>query len=337
MAQITKRGIESNAVDGAKIRLSNNESLRARNAANSADVNIVKVNASDEVEFLNLPKYSGSNLATESYVTGELANYIPTSEKGANNGVATLDAGGKIPASQLPNTVMEYQGTWNANTNSPALADGSGNAGDVYRVSVAGTQNLGSGNISFNLGDYVIYSGTVWEKADGSDAVDSVNGQQGVVVLDTDDISEGSTNLYYTNARFDTQFGTKDTDDLTEGSTNLYFTDARAKTAAVVNSTAGNETDQAPSVSAIKTYIENQSADIAIETFTLSAGDITNGYIDLAVEAEDVIEVTPKGFPPQHPVDDYTLSVVALKTRITFAGDMLSLIAGDKIKVAYSL
>ena len=35
----------------------------------------------------------------------------------------------------------------------------------------------------------------------GSGAVDSVNGQTGVVVLDTDDISEGTTNLYYTNAR----------------------------------------------------------------------------------------------------------------------------------------
>lgn len=32
-------------------------------------------------------------------------------------------------------------------------------------------------------------------------AVDSVNGQTGVVVLDTDDISEGATNLYFTNLR----------------------------------------------------------------------------------------------------------------------------------------
>ena len=33
--------------------------------------------------------------------------------------------------------------------------------------------------------------------------VDSVNGQTGVVVLDTDDINEGTTNLYYTEARVD--------------------------------------------------------------------------------------------------------------------------------------
>ena len=42
----------------------------------------------------------------------------------------------------------------------------------------------------------------------------------------TTDLSEG-TNLYYTDARFDTRFGTKTTNDLTEN-TNLYFTNARA-------------------------------------------------------------------------------------------------------------
>jgi len=43
----------------------------------------------------------------------------------------------------------------------------------------------------------------------------------------TDDVSEGTTNLYYTSTRFDTAFSGKTTTDLTEG-TNLYYTDARA-------------------------------------------------------------------------------------------------------------
>ena len=54
----------------------------------------------------------------------------------------------------------------------------------------------------------------------------------GSLTLTTDNITEGSSNLYYTNARFDTQLGTKDTDDLTEGSSNLYFTNTRADTRA---------------------------------------------------------------------------------------------------------
>jgi len=52
---------------------------------------------------------------------------------------------------------------------------------------------------------------------------------------DTDDITEGSSNLYYTDARADARvdagFGSKDTDSLSEGSTNLYYTDARVNSA----------------------------------------------------------------------------------------------------------
>ena len=46
---------------------------------------------------------------------------------------------------------------------------------------------------------------------------------------DTDDLTEG-LNLYYTQARFDTAFGNKDTDDLSEG-TSKYYTDARVRAA----------------------------------------------------------------------------------------------------------
>ena len=48
----------------------------------------------------------------------------------------------------------------------------------------------------------------------------------------TDNLSEGTTNLYYTDARFDSRLQTQlpNTDSLTEGSTNLYYTDARTRT-----------------------------------------------------------------------------------------------------------
>lgn len=98
-------------------------------------------------------------------------NYINLSQKGANNGVATLDANGKVPVTQLPSSIMEYKGAWNANTNTPTLEDGMVGAdnGDVYRVSVAGTQDLGSGNITFYVGDFVIYNGTIWQRSPGTD------------------------------------------------------------------------------------------------------------------------------------------------------------------------
>ena len=151
---------------------------------------------------------SSSVTSTElGYVSGvtsaiqtQLGNKISSSEKGANNGVATLDGGGKVPASQLPNSLMDYLGTWAASTNTPTLANGSGNAGDVYVASDAGTVNFGAGNITFAAGDWVIYSGSIWEKSINSNAVVSVNSQTGVVSLDTDDIAE-ATALYFTDER----------------------------------------------------------------------------------------------------------------------------------------
>lgn len=84
------------------------------------------------------------------------------------SGIPQLDGSGKILVSQLPNSVMEYKGSWNAATNTPTLADGTGNAGDVYLCNVAGTVNFGSGPIVFYVGDQVIYSGTIWQRASGA-------------------------------------------------------------------------------------------------------------------------------------------------------------------------
>jgi hypothetical protein len=117
-----------------------------------------------------------------------------TSEKGNANGYASLDSGGKVPITQLPSSIMEYQGTWNASTNSPTLADGTGSTGDVYRVSVGAARNLGSGSITFDVGDYCIYNGTIWQKSDTTDAVSSVAGKTGDVTLLISDIT-ASTSL----------------------------------------------------------------------------------------------------------------------------------------------
>ena len=281
---------------------------------------------------------------------GDIADKIDSSEKGAVNGVASLDANGKVPLAQLPNSIMEYKGTWDADTNTPTLANGAGNSdpaiGDVYRVTVAGTTDFGAGNISFEIGDYAILNDSkIWERAVTSEivgGVSSVNGEVGDVVLssadldhsqavtanwtvaddssikahldelaermvvveayDTDDITEGS-NLYFTEARvlasvltgytsagstlaatdsvlqafqkLDAELEDKvnaagaaaaapvqsvngetgvvvlDTDDVAEGLSNLYFTDARAKSAAVADSITDAVTDVAPSQNAV--------------------------------------------------------------------------------------
>ena len=129
-----------------------------------------------------------------------VSGYIPTTEKGAALGVATLDAGGKVPTSQIPlQGDLNYQGTWNASTNTPTLTSSVGTQGYYYVVDVAGSTNL-NGITDWQIGDWAIFNGSVWQKVDNTDAVTSVNGLVGTVVLTTTNIAEG-TNEYFTTAR----------------------------------------------------------------------------------------------------------------------------------------
>jgi hypothetical protein len=125
-----------------------------------------------------------------------------TKDAGAANGVATLDAGGKVPVSELPAAVLgalSYQGTWDANTNSPTLTSSVGTKGYYYVVSVAGNTNL-NGITDWLVGDWAVFNGSIWQKVDNTETVTSVNGQTGAVVLTTTNVAEG-TNEYFTTAR----------------------------------------------------------------------------------------------------------------------------------------
>ena len=108
-----------------------------------------------------------------------------TKDAGVALGVATLDAGGKVPVSELPAAVLgalSYQGTWDASTNTPTLTSSVGTKGYYYVVSVAGSTNL-NGITDWLVGDWAVYNGTAWQKVDNTDAVTSVNGLTGAVVL----------------------------------------------------------------------------------------------------------------------------------------------------------
>ncbi len=86
---------------------------------------------------------------------------------------------------------LSIQGTWNATTNTPTLADGIGTVGYAYIVNVAGSQNLGHGIIAYNVGDTVFYTiANIWDVIPAGNTVISVNGQQGIVSLALNDLSD---------------------------------------------------------------------------------------------------------------------------------------------------
>ena len=176
---------------------------------------------------------------------------------------ATL-VGGTVPASQLPSYVDDVEEYTNYSS-FPASGE-TGKiyvdlaTGDIYRwsgsayvqindavssadqatrLATARIISLGgdvSGSTSFDGSADVTITATVADDSHNH-VISNVDGLQTALdgklatTATTDDVSEGSTNLYYTSGRFDTAFGAKDTDDLTEGTTNLYYTDARSRQA----------------------------------------------------------------------------------------------------------
>ncbi len=103
-------------------------------------------------------------------------------------------------------TVGNKSWTWDGVT-WKSVAATSANLAGLSSVSIASPQ----------VGHTLKWDGTQW-----------VN--QTPAAHDTDDVAEGSSNLYYTDARADARIAAADTGDLSEGS-NLYYTDARAKAA----------------------------------------------------------------------------------------------------------
>ena len=90
---------------------------------------------------------------------------------------------------------LNYQGTWNANTNTPTLTSGIGTKGYYYVVSVAGSTNL-DGITDWQVSDWAVFNGTAWQKIDNTDLVTSVNGYTGAVVLTSNDVGATPNTTY---------------------------------------------------------------------------------------------------------------------------------------------
>ena len=69
---------------------------------------------------------------------------------------------------------LVYKGTWDASTNTPTLASGTGVTGEFYIVSVAGTTNL-DGITDWQVGDWAIFvevgATDTWQKIDNTSAI----------------------------------------------------------------------------------------------------------------------------------------------------------------------
>ena len=113
---------------------------------------------------------------------------IKRSEMGVPKGVATLGEDGKVPESQLPDSVLgnvKYQGVWDAVNNAPKLELNDFDSNGHYYIAINKGSQFG---YDFDPGDWVINSNGRWVKIDNVDSVKSVNGQIGIVELGIEDI-----------------------------------------------------------------------------------------------------------------------------------------------------
>ena len=84
-------------------------------------------------------------------------------------------------------TGLDYNGAWDADSNSPDLTALTPQAGAFWIVSVAGTTDLG-GITSWTVGDWAIYDGSAWQRVEGG-SVDLTTGVTGILP-----IANGGTN-----------------------------------------------------------------------------------------------------------------------------------------------
>jgi len=94
---------------------------------------------------------------------------------------------------------------------------------------------------------------------------------------------DGATTYWYISVSPSQNLRT--TTNIAEG-TNEYFTEAKAKTATVVNSMAGSQTDQAPSVSSVKAYYTAGTG------ISISSGQISASLSGFSIDALSDVDTT---------------------------------------------
>ena len=205
----------------------------------------------------------------------------------AGYGITNLNASIDAHLNQS-NPTSGYVLSWNGSDYAWVANSGGGGGGDITAV-VAGTGLTGgatSGSATLNVD--VGTSANKIVQLDGSARLPAVDGSQltnidytvgvdeikdtmidfgtGTGQVSTADIPE-STNLYYTDARFDTRLSTKSTTNLSEG-TNLYYTDARVDTRFDTRLATKDTGDLAEGSNL---YFTNARADARISNAVLSA------------------------------------------------------------------
>jgi hypothetical protein len=157
--------------------------------SSGVELNVGEVVAPDLAERIKVITNGGgtsqSVLDTLASLQTQITNLIPSQ---TGNSGKFLTTNGTSLSWATGGGGLAYQGTWNASTNTPTLASSTGVNGYYYIVATSGSTNL-DGITDWQIGDWLLFNGTVWQKIDQSNLVTSVAGRTGAVTLSNTDIS----------------------------------------------------------------------------------------------------------------------------------------------------
>jgi hypothetical protein len=167
-----KDGVDGISVTDAKIDFDGSLIITL---STGREINVGEVVAPELQEKIKLVTSGGAGTVLPNQA-GNLGKYLTTNGTALSWATVSGDGG------------LSYQGTWNASTNTPTLASSTGVNGYYYIVATAGSTNL-NGITDWQIGDWLLFNGTVWQKIDQTNLVTSVAGRTGAITLANTDIS----------------------------------------------------------------------------------------------------------------------------------------------------
>lgn len=346
MTQITKKFIGNDQVDDTKIKLNNNAGLRARNAANSADVVLLKLSATDKPQFDVLPEVNAAlavpnalkQLATVEYVQNMVAakgdakdsvDYLADVNVPLTGTSLTVD-GSAVP----DNARVGLTANTTASQNGIYLKTGGANY-ILTRTSDANTSAQVTSGMFFMVAQGTVYQG--YE----------------VLLTTPDPIVLDTTSLTY--VKYPSTL-TQTAGDMLAKTGNNWTVDIQAL-GGLESSNPGNaagqlrtKIDQAALEKDKTTRLDPTTGAVSAKkpkkaSFTLIAADVTNQFIDLVdVAGDSSVQLAVVNAPSQFEATDFTVNYTggaSSKTRITFAGGLATagvsaLAAGDVVVVSYT-
>jgi len=307
---------------------STNNLLKAHNGSAFVSAGYQTLGALEDTTLTSLAsgeilKYNGSAWVNNTLAEADIQAASATVAD-ARGAISVTDAGGDGSASYDSATgVITYTGPSAAEVQAHITA---GEGIDIAAGVISGEDatDANKGIASFSADEFTVTSGAVALKVDGIDGT-HVDFGTGTNQVNTDLLTEGSTNLYHTSERVDDRvaalivggtnltatyddtantltldataaggydLSSNDTDDLSEGSTNLYHTTARARAAVSVTDAGGDGSAAYNSTTGVITYTGPSAAETQAHITAGTGVAVASGVVSIGQAVETSSNVT---------------------------------------------